>query len=77
MLSTLTLWGEDAKDIDFNAILNTKDAKEQTSSLAWPLKKREREREYWSCEGQKVFDQSTKTLGRNSYFDKSYEKCVT
>jgi len=46
MLSTLTLWGEDAKDIDFNAILNTKDAKEQTSSLAWPLKKREREREY-------------------------------
>lgn len=45
MLSTLTLWGEDAKDIDFNAILNTKDAKEQTSSLAWPLKKRERERE--------------------------------
>lgn len=43
--------GEDAKDIDFDAVLNTKDAKEQTSSLAWLLKKRERGREYWSCEG--------------------------
>lgn len=70
--------GEDGKDIDFNAILNTKDAKEQTPSLAWLLKKREREEENIDpAKAYKIFDRSIKTLGCNSYFDKSYEKCVS